>query len=92
MRHLKIHKEAYKCGHCEKCFVNIQALTRQSVVHTDEKIDCNICGEKCSVKANLVRHKKNKHSWVYLILFFRLITKYSCLGLHGNFLDLGKSY
>ena len=62
MLHLKIHNEAKKCGHCGKCFVNNQALTRHSVVHTDEKIVCDICGEIFSVKANLVCHKKNKHS------------------------------
>jgi len=60
-RHVQSHfskPKIYKCGTCERSFVNQKLWKRHQIVH-DQRHIC-VCGLECFSKFNLNRHRKRK--------------------------------
>lgn len=52
----------FKCPYCTKSYSQRSVLKKHMVVHTGERLTCNLCGIDFTQKSSLLRHVKRLHS------------------------------
>jgi KRAB domain-containing zinc finger protein len=54
--HIEQHPRSFLCEICGRGFLSGQMLRMHALTHEDPRLECNVCGTKCRMKDNLVKH------------------------------------